>query len=83
MSETPKESIAWKVRPATLVDQSNVNKLLLDSYETLLATNYDADFLSKALPLITQGMMYAVALWHQLNRCDPETMLNHMIIRCD
>ena len=47
--------IEWKVRPATLNDRDAVNKLLLDSYEHLLAANYEPDFLKVALPLITKG----------------------------
>ena len=49
------ERIEWKVRPATLKDQEAVNKLLLDSYESLLAADYEPDFLAIALPLITKG----------------------------
>jgi hypothetical protein len=55
MASPTKERIAWKVRPATLEDQSAVNELLMNSYGALLPANYDAGFLEKALPLITQG----------------------------
>lgn len=47
--------IEWKVRPATPEDASAINKLLMDSYENLLAADYDAGFLEKSLPLITKG----------------------------
>ncbi|KAL3923537.1 MAG: hypothetical protein SGILL_001596 [Bacillariaceae sp.] len=50
-----KERIDWKIRPATLADETAVNDLLMNSYENLLAKDYDADFLQTALPLITKG----------------------------
>lgn len=49
------ERIDWKVRPATLKDKEAVDKLLLDSYKNLLANDYEAEFLTVALPLITKG----------------------------
>lgn len=52
---SPSERIQWKVRPATLADEAAVNKLLMNSYENLLAADYDQEFLNIALPLITKG----------------------------
>ena len=49
------DRIEWKVRPATLADESAVQELLIDSYGNLLAADYDQDFLEIALPLITKG----------------------------
>jgi GNAT superfamily N-acetyltransferase len=49
------ERIQWKVRPATLADKNAVNELLMNSYENLLAADYDQEFLETALPLISKG----------------------------
>ncbi len=51
----PSERIQWKVRPATLADKNAVNELLMNSYENLLAADYDQEFLETALPLISKG----------------------------
>ena len=53
--QRPQKRIEWKVRPATLEDQEAVDKLLMDSYKNLLAADYDPEFLTIALPLITKG----------------------------
>ena len=55
MSTATKERLTWNVRPATLEDAAAVSKLLEYSYQTLLPANYEAEFLEKALPLITRG----------------------------
>jgi len=49
------EKIQWVVRPTRSEDSDAINELLKICYETLLPSDYDADVLDKALPLITRA----------------------------
>lgn len=51
----PNERIEWIVRPTTSDDAEAIDNLLKVSYDTLLANDYDAHLLEKALPFITKA----------------------------
>jgi GNAT superfamily N-acetyltransferase len=47
------DRIDWALRPATKEDAARCEKLLMESYSTMLPHDYDRDTLSKALPVFT------------------------------
>jgi N-acetylglutamate synthase-like GNAT family acetyltransferase len=47
------DRIDWALRPATKEDAGRCEKLLKESYSTMLPQDYDRDTLSKALPVFT------------------------------
>lgn len=51
----PRETIEWIVRPTTSNDASEIDALLKTCYETLLPKDYNADLMTKSLPLLTKA----------------------------
>mmetsp|Transcript_20387 Transcript_20387/g.36986 ORF Transcript_20387/g.36986 Transcript_20387/m.36986 type:complete len:177 (+) Transcript_20387:258-788(+) len=69
----PKEKIEWVVRPTTTNDACEIDALLKKCYETLLPKDYDADLLTRSLPLLTKARpeLLTCGTWYLVE--DPES----------
>ena len=78
-TKTTSSSKEWLVRPSTLDDEEEINKLLGLSYGKLLTADYDAKLLAKSLPVLTTSKkeLLTCGTWYVA-----QDMMDHSIVGC-